>query len=140
MLKCAGRLLATSAFAILVGSSGSAADLHLPAKAAPRYAQQRSSFEARKLLFEQFFQWFERARATLVSVVQLSLFVTRKLLQHYRHFSDVLDALGESASGEIVLRNSQNAMRSISRRKTKQATIAGSAPRSAAGVTGKFIA
>jgi len=57
MLKCAGRLLVTSAFAILVASSGSAADLRLPVKAAPRQEQRSSALEARKLLFEQFLQW-----------------------------------------------------------------------------------
>jgi hypothetical protein len=37
MLKCAGRLLATSAFAILVASNENAADLRLPIKAAQGY-------------------------------------------------------------------------------------------------------
>jgi hypothetical protein len=57
MLKCAGRLLAISAFAILVASNANAADLRLPIKAASRHEQQPADLEARKQLFEQFLQW-----------------------------------------------------------------------------------
>jgi hypothetical protein len=57
MLRCAGRLLAISAFAILVASNANAADLRLPVKAAPRHEQQSTALEARKQLFEQFLQW-----------------------------------------------------------------------------------
>ena len=55
--KRSGRLLAISAFTILVASSGNTADLRLPIKATPRHEQPSSTTEARKLLFRQFLEW-----------------------------------------------------------------------------------